>query len=52
MVTAGAVDLARAELDSVRVPTRTPEGMQLEGTLALCGSFLAARDPPTPVAAG
>lgn len=26
MVTAGAVDLARAELDLVSVPTRTPEG--------------------------
>ncbi len=44
MVTAGAVDLAWAELDSVSVPTRTPEGMQLEGTLALCRSFLAAVD--------
>ncbi|MBV9161607.1 MAG: helix-turn-helix transcriptional regulator [Pseudonocardiales bacterium] len=44
MVAAGAVDLARAELDSVSVPTRTPEGMQLEGTLALCRSFLAAMD--------
>jgi hypothetical protein len=44
MVTAGAVDLARAELESVNVPTRTPEGMQLEGTLALCRSFLAAVD--------
>jgi transcriptional regulator with XRE-family HTH domain len=44
MVTAGAVDLARAELDSVSVPTRTLEGMQLEGTLALCRSFLAAVD--------
>jgi transcriptional regulator with XRE-family HTH domain len=44
MVTAGAVDLARAELDSVSVPTRTLGGMQLEGTLALCRSFLAAVD--------
>jgi hypothetical protein len=44
MVTAGAVDLARIELDSVSVPTHTPEGMQLEGTLALCCSFLAAVD--------
>ncbi|MGH3548458.1 MAG: helix-turn-helix domain-containing protein, partial [Pseudonocardiaceae bacterium] len=44
MVAAGAVDLARAEVDSVSVPTRTPEGMQLEGTLALCRSFLAAVD--------
>ncbi len=44
LVTAGAVDLARAELDAVSVPTRTPEGMQLSGTLALCRSFLAAAD--------
>lgn len=44
LVTAGAVDLARAELDAVSVPTRTAEGMQLEGTLALCRSFLAAVD--------
>jgi hypothetical protein len=44
MVTAGAVDLAWAELDSVSVSTRTPEGMQLAGTLALCRSFLAAVD--------
>ncbi|HEU0086114.1 MAG TPA: helix-turn-helix transcriptional regulator [Pseudonocardiaceae bacterium] len=42
LITAGAVDLARAELDSVRVPTRTPQGMQLAGTLALCRSYLAA----------
>ena len=39
---AGASDLARAELDSVRVPTRTPVGMQLAGVLALCRSLLAA----------
>ncbi len=44
LVTAGAVDLARAELDSVSVPTRTPEGMQLEGQLALCRSYMAAVD--------
>jgi transcriptional regulator with XRE-family HTH domain len=44
MVMAGAADLARAELDSVSVPTRTPQGMQLAGTLALCRSFLAAVD--------
>jgi hypothetical protein len=44
MVTAGAVDLPRAELDSVSVPTRTPQGMQLAGTLALCRSFVAAVD--------
>ncbi len=42
LVMAGASDLARAELDSVRVPTRTPVGMQLAGVLALCRSFLAA----------
>ncbi len=41
---AGAVDLARDELDSVSVPTSTPEGMQLEGSLALCRSFLPAVD--------
>ncbi|MFN2497368.1 MAG: helix-turn-helix domain-containing protein [Pseudonocardiaceae bacterium] len=44
LVKAGAVDLARDELDSVSVPTRTPEGMQLAGTLALCRSYLAAVD--------
>jgi hypothetical protein len=44
LATAGAVDLARAELDSVSVPTRTPEGMQLVGVLALCRSYLAAVD--------
>ncbi len=44
LVTAGAVDLARAELDSASVPTDTPEGMQLEGSLALCRSYLAAVD--------
>ncbi len=44
LVAAGAIDLARDELDSVSVPTRTPEGMQLAGTLALCRSFLAAVD--------
>lgn len=44
MVMSGAVDLARDELDSVSVPTATQEGMQLEGVLALCRSFLAAAD--------
>ncbi|MGH3939539.1 MAG: helix-turn-helix domain-containing protein [Pseudonocardiaceae bacterium] len=44
LVTAGATDLAWAELDSVSVPTRTPEGMQLAGMLGLCRSFLAAVD--------
>ncbi|MGH3908059.1 MAG: XRE family transcriptional regulator, partial [Pseudonocardiaceae bacterium] len=44
LATVGAVDLARDELDSVSVPTRTSEGMQLEGSLALCRSYLAAVD--------
>ena len=44
MVTAGGIDLARVELDSVNVPTRTTEGMQLGGVLALCRSFLAVAD--------
>jgi len=44
LVTAGAIDLAGAELDAVSVPTRTLEGMQLAGALALCRSFLAAVD--------
>ncbi|MGH3932722.1 MAG: helix-turn-helix domain-containing protein, partial [Pseudonocardiaceae bacterium] len=44
LVTAGAADLARVELDAVSVPTRTPEGMQLAGMLGLCRSFLAAVD--------
>jgi hypothetical protein len=47
MVTAGAVDLAWAELDSVSVPTRTPEGMQLAGTLALVSPHTVLRDPIT-----
>jgi transcriptional regulator with XRE-family HTH domain len=44
MVMAGAIDLARVELDSVSVPTRTTEGMQLTGVLSLCRSFLAVAD--------
>jgi hypothetical protein len=44
MVTAGGIDLARVELDSVSVPTRTSEGMQLGGVLTLCRSFLAVAD--------
>jgi hypothetical protein len=44
MVTAGGIDLARVELDSVNVPTRTTGGMQLGGVLALCRSFLAVAD--------
>ena len=44
MIGAGAFDLALAELDSVTVPTNTPESMQVAGTLALCRSLLAAVD--------
>jgi transcriptional regulator with XRE-family HTH domain len=44
MIGAGAFDLALAELDSVTVPTTTPESMQVAGTLALCRSLLAAVD--------
>ena len=44
LVTAGASDLALAELDSVRVPMTSPESMQVAGMLALCRSFLAAAD--------
>jgi hypothetical protein len=42
MVTAGAFDLAREELDSVTVPTDTPESMQLAGMLALSASLVVA----------
>jgi len=41
---AGAFDLALAGLDTVTVPTNTPESMQVAGTLALCRSLLAAVD--------
>jgi hypothetical protein len=44
MVTAGAVDLARAELAAVSVGTSSPESMQLAGMLALSHSFVAAVD--------
>ncbi len=44
MLAAGDFDLARAELDSVTVPTTTSESMQLEGMLALCQSLVAAAD--------
>jgi transcriptional regulator with XRE-family HTH domain len=42
MLSAGEFDLAQAELDSVTVPTNSPESMQLAGMLALSQSFLAA----------
>jgi tetratricopeptide (TPR) repeat protein len=38
----GEFDLVQAELDSVTVPTTSPESMQLAGMLALSRSFLAA----------
>jgi len=41
MLTAGALDVAHAELDSVTVPITTPELTQLAGTLALCRSVVA-----------
>jgi tetratricopeptide (TPR) repeat protein len=41
LVMAGAVDLAHAELNSVTVPTNSPESMQLAGMLDLCRAFLA-----------
>jgi transcriptional regulator with XRE-family HTH domain len=44
MLAAGDFDLARAELDSVTVPTNNPESMQLAGMLALCRSLIAAAD--------
>lgn len=44
LVMAGAVDLARAELNAVTVPTNTPESMQLAGMLELCRAFLAMAD--------
>ena len=44
MLAAGDFALARAELDSVTVPTSTRESMQLEGMLALCRSLVAAAD--------
>ena len=44
MISTGAFDLAQAELDSVTVPTSTPESMQLGGMLALYRAELAAAD--------
>jgi hypothetical protein len=42
MIAAGAFDLAQDELNSVTVPTNSPESMQLAGMLALAGSLVAA----------
>ena len=44
MLGAGDFDLARAELDSVAVPTNSSQSMQLAGMLALCRSLVAAAD--------
>jgi transcriptional regulator with XRE-family HTH domain len=44
LLAAGDFDLARAELDSVAVPTNSLESMQLAGMLALCRSLVAAAD--------
>jgi len=44
MLSMGAFDLAQAELDSVTVPTTTPETMQLAGMLALYRAEVAAAD--------
>lgn len=47
MLTAGAFDLAQAALDSVTVPTNSPEATQLAGMLALSESLVAAADKRT-----
>jgi transcriptional regulator with XRE-family HTH domain len=44
MLTGGAFDLARHELDATEVPTATSEGMQLDGMLSLSRSLVAAAD--------
>ncbi|MGH3815546.1 MAG: helix-turn-helix domain-containing protein [Pseudonocardiaceae bacterium] len=44
MLTAGALDLAQAALDSVTVLTSSPEATQLAGMLALSESLVAAAD--------
>ncbi|MGH3794355.1 MAG: helix-turn-helix domain-containing protein [Pseudonocardiaceae bacterium] len=44
MLSTGAFDLAQAELDSVTMPTNTPESTQLAGMLALFRSLVAASD--------
>lgn len=44
MLSNGAFGLAQAELDSVTVPTTSPEVMQLAGTLALYRAEVAAAD--------
>ncbi|MGH3781343.1 MAG: hypothetical protein ACRDRO_12140 [Pseudonocardiaceae bacterium] len=44
MLSTGAFDLAQAELDSVTVPTTTPQTMQIDGMLALYRAEVAAAD--------
>ena len=44
MLTAGAFDLATAELAALDVPTTSPESTQLAGMLALSNSLVAAAD--------
>lgn len=44
MLTAGAFDLAQAELDAVTVPTSSSQATQLAGMLALSESLVAAAD--------
>jgi hypothetical protein len=44
MLSSGAFGLAQTELDSVTVPTTTPETMQLDGMLALYRAEVAAAD--------
>ena len=44
MMSSGAFDLALAELNSVSVPTDSPESMQLAGMLALYRAEVAAAD--------
>lgn len=44
MLSTGAFDLAQAELDSVSVPTTTPQTTQLAGMLALYRAEVAAAD--------
>ncbi|MGH3813582.1 MAG: hypothetical protein ACRDUV_14205 [Pseudonocardiaceae bacterium] len=41
LMAAGEFELAQAELDSVTVPTNSPESMQLAGMLALSRSLVA-----------
>ncbi|HEU0088943.1 MAG TPA: helix-turn-helix transcriptional regulator [Pseudonocardiaceae bacterium] len=44
MIGGGAFDLAETELESLSVPTNSPESMQLAGMLALSRSLVAASD--------